>query len=141
MTITEALKALDALEAELRAYNHALGVMNFNSRVTTNYNGKAKSATKSFAELVASNGSGVYYFEAADMAAADVQTDVTLTVEKAGSPIAAVTDSIASYCARVYASHAETRDLTDAMLIYGLSARDYFFEPLMVREENEMPAN
>ena len=107
----------------------------------TNYNGKAKSATKSFAELVESNVSGIYYFEAADMAAADVQTDVTLTVEKAGSTVATVTDSIASYCARVYSSHADTRDLTDAMLIYGLSARDYFFEPVMVREENEMPAN
>ncbi len=31
MTITEALKALDALEAELRAYNHALGVMNYDA--------------------------------------------------------------------------------------------------------------
>ncbi|MBQ3268675.1 MAG: carboxypeptidase M32 [Clostridia bacterium] len=31
MTTTEALKALDALETELRAYNHALGVMNYDA--------------------------------------------------------------------------------------------------------------
>ena len=64
---------------------------------------------------------------------------MTLTVEKAGSPIATVTDSIASYCARVYASHAEVRDLADAVLVYGLSARDYFGRQLPEYGNDEMP--
>ena len=107
-----------------------------------NYNGVEKTQTKSLSELVCATESGdYYYFEVPGMAAADVQTDVTLTVEKAGETLATVTDSIAGYCARVYQSNAETRELVDAVLVYGLSARDYFFEPVMIREENEMPAN
>ena len=105
----------------------------------SNYNGEKRTVTKSFAELTESNASGIYYFETPGMAAADVKTDVTLTVEKAGSAIATVTDSIASYCSRVYGSHPEVQDLADAVLIYGLSARDYFYKPVPIYGENEMP--
>jgi len=103
------------------------------------YNGKERTVTRSFAELTESSAEGVFYFEVPDMAAADVRTNVTLTVKKGGSTIATVTDSIASYCARVYDLYPNTQELVDSVLVYGLSANDYFFEPILVREENEMP--
>ena len=104
-----------------------------------NYNGQPRTAVKRFAELAESNASGIYYFEVAGMAAADVQTEVTLTVEKAGVTVAKIKDSIASYCARVHALHEEARDLADALLVYGLSAQEHFYRPMPESGENEMP--
>ena len=74
------------------------------------------------------------------MAAADVLTDVTLTVKKNGAVLATVTDSVAGYCARVYEQNEQYRELADALLIYGLSARDYFFTPTTAElEAYELP--
>lgn len=105
------------------------------------YNGKENAVTRSFAELTRA-AEGIYYFEVPNMAAADVQTNVTLTVMNGEAQIAKVTDSIAGYCARVYAKNpgnAALHEVVDATLVYGLSARDYFFESTLVGEENELP--
>ena len=107
----------------------------------SNYSGLERTITKSFADLAETNLTGTYYFEVPDMAAADVLENVTLTVTASDSTIATMTDSIASYCARVYQSSPDVRGLVDAMLIYDLSARDYFYELTPTLGENEMPIN
>lgn len=107
----------------------------------SNYSGLERTITKSFADLAETNLTGTYYFEVPDMAAADVLENVTLTVTASDSTIATMTDSIASYCARVYQSSPDVQELVDAMLIYDLSARDYFYELTPTLGENEMPIN
>jgi hypothetical protein len=104
-----------------------------------NYNGLSRMIEKSFAQLSGTETSGVYSFEVPGMAASDAETNVTLTVRSGSTVLATVTDSVAGCCARAYEQPA-LRDLSDAALIYGLSARDYFFEPITVElEKYELP--
>ena len=105
------------------------------------YKGDKRVFSRSFAELTETELPGVYYFEAPELRAADVLTAVTLTVEKDGSTLACVTDSVASYCARVQLERPETAALADALLIYGLSAQEHFGMPAPAAEENELPVN
>ena len=105
------------------------------------YRGEKRTRTLRFAELTESDTPGVYYLEVSDLRAADILTNVTLTMEKNESAIATVTDSVASYCARVQREQPETAALADALLIYGLSARAHFGIALPAAEENEMPVN
>ena len=95
----------------------------------------------SFAELNATETEGVYFLEVPELRAADVLTNVTLTVEKNGSALARVTDSVASYCARVQLEQPETAGLADALIVYGLSALEHFGRPKPAVGENEMPIN
>ena len=107
-----------------------------------NYRGKSHTVKRSFENLASTTTTDVFYFEVPDMAAADVETRVTLTVKQGDKTILSVTDSIAGYCARAYDRYESVHALADSMLVYGLSARDYFYdiyEPTLGREENEMP--
>ena len=81
----------------------------------------------------------MYYLEVPELRASDILTEVTLTVEKAGSTLASVKDSVASYCARVQLAEPETASLADALLCYGLSAREHFGRPKPTAGENELP--
>ena len=104
-----------------------------------NYRGSRVTVTKTFSELTATNMDGVYYLETPGMAAADVKTEVTLTVLKDASGIATVKDTVASYCARVYDTQEEAHALSDAVMFYGLSARAYFYKSVPSAGENELP--
>lgn len=104
-----------------------------------NYNDLPRTIQKSFAQLSGTDASGARSFEVPGMAAADAETNVTLTVCRGSTAIATVTDSIAGCYARTYDTEA-LRELSDAALIYGLSARDLFYAPVEAElDQYELP--
>lgn len=72
-------------------------------------------------------------YKVAGLNAADICSDVTVTLRQGGQDLVTVTDSIADYTARtvqnriaaVEEKEIALRDLADAMMIFGLAAADY----------------
>ena len=74
------------------------------------------------AELQTSPTEG-YYYCLAEVEATDIFIPLTVTIQKDGNTIATITDSVASYCARLYAEGGEKNMLlADALLNYGVAS-------------------
>ena len=74
-------------------------------------------------ELTASATAG-YYYCIVDIAPADIFDAVTVEVKDGAETVATAADSVASYCARLYAAGGEENtSLADALLNYGVASK------------------
>ena len=85
-------------------------------------------------------GNGYLACKLTSLVAADIDTEVTLKISVGGEVKTTVTDSISSYLARIKSDTTENVSATaDAMMLFGVAAKEYFDKGAPALNDDELP--